>query len=135
MLDIIQEWDQYADYDFLDLRNAFDKVPHKKLIGKLETIGGIQGRLLDWMEDFLHERKMRVTIRDKSSTWKEVISGVPQGSVLAPIMFAIYVNDMDKGVDSYMSFFADDAKLLRKVSTEKDCEALQGDLDKLWDWS
>ena len=78
---------------------------------------------------------MRVTIRDKSSSWKEVISGVPQGSVPAPIMFAIYVNDMDDGVDSYMSFFADDAKLLRKVTVENDCGELQQDLNKLWNWS
>ena len=59
---------------------------------------------------------MRITIRDKVSTWKEVISGVPQGSVLAPSIFAIYVNDMDEGVDSYTSFFADHAKLLKKVN-------------------
>ena len=135
LLDIIQERDGWADCAYLDLKKAFDKVPHKKLIRKLETIGGIQGKLLDWMEDFLHERKMRVTIRDKCSSWTEVISGVPQGSVLAPIMFAIYINDMDMGVDSYMSFFADDAKLLRKVTTERYCETLQEDLDKLWEWS
>ena len=58
---------------------------------------------------------MRVTIRDKSSSWKGVISGVPQESVLAPIMFAIYVNDMDKGVDSYTSFFAEESKYRKLV--------------------
>lgn len=73
-------------------------------------------------------------IRDKVSTWKEVISGVPQGSVLAPIMFAIYVNDMDEGVTSYMSFFADDAKLLRRLESKRDCEQLQDDLEKIWKW-
>lgn len=135
IVDIIQERDGWADCAFLDLRKAFDKVPHKKLLRKLEIIGGIQGRLLDWMEDFLKERKMRVTIRGKHSSWKEVISGVPQGTVLAPVMFAVYVNDMDMNVDSYMSFFADDAKLLRRVRNVGDCQALQSDLDKLWEWS
>ena len=109
LIDIIQERDGWADCAYLDLKKAFDKVPHKKLLKKLETAGGIQGRLLDWMEDFLQERKMRVVIRDQYSNWNEVISGVPQGTVLAPIMFAIYINDMNKGIESYMSFFADDA--------------------------
>ena len=63
-----------------------------------------------------------------------MISGVPQGSVLAPIMFAIYVNDMDEGVTSYMSFFADDAKLLRRLESKRDCEQLQDDLEKIWKW-
>lgn len=58
-----------------------------------------------------------------------------QGSVLAPIMFAIYLNDMDDGINSYMSFFTDDAKLMRKVSTKEDCESLQQDLNKLLEWS
>ncbi|MCD9088855.1 reverse transcriptase domain-containing protein, partial [Stenotrophomonas sp. SY1] len=77
---------------------------------------------------------MRVVIRDQHSKWNEVISGVPQGTVLAPIMFAIYINDMDEGIESYMSFFADDAKLLR-VKTEEDCESLQRDLNKVQEWS
>ena len=135
IIDITQERDGWADCVFLDLKKAFDKVPHRKLLRKLEIIGGIRGKLLEWIKDFLNERTMRVTIRDKSSSWKGVISGVPQGSVLAPIMFAICVNDMNKGVDSYMSFFADDAKLLRRVSTENECGMLQQDLDKLWEWS
>ena len=134
LLDIIQERDGWADCVFLDLKKAFDKVPHKKLIEKLSIVGGLQGKLLEWMRDFLCERKMRVTIREKVSTWKEVMSGVPQGSVLAPIMFAIYVNDMDEGIDSYMNFFADDAKLLRKVKHSEDCEVLQKDLEKVWRW-
>ena len=135
VIDIVQDRDGWVDGVFLDLKKAFDKVPHKKLLRKLETIGGIKGKLLEWMKDFLQERKMRVTIRGKNSTWKSVISGVPQGSVLAPIMFACYVNDMDEGVNSYMSFFADDAKLLKRVRVENDCEILQGDLDKIRDWS
>ena len=65
-------------------------------------------------EDYLKGREMRTVVKDDQSEWREVKSGVPQGSVLAPIMFLIYVNDMT-GVSSYISFFADDAKLLRKI--------------------
>ncbi|XP_076062422.1 uncharacterized protein LOC143037755 [Oratosquilla oratoria] len=135
LIDIVQERNGWADCAFLDLQKAFDKVPHRKLLKKLEHIGGIQGNLLKWIEDFLTGRKMRVVLREKYSDWKEVISGVPQGSVLAPIMFAIYMNDMDEDVNCYMSFFADDAKLLRKIETDEDCEALQEDLNRVWNWS
>ena len=63
-------------------------------------------------------------------------SGVPQGSVLAPVMFLVYVNDMTEGVNNYMSLFADNAKLLRKIESKEDCEHLQKDLDKIhrWKW-
>ncbi len=70
---------------------------------------------------------MRTTIRDETLAWKEVISRVPQGSVLGPIMFAIYIHDMIEGVDSCMSMLADDAKLLRRVEKEEGCVLLQGD--------
>ena len=68
------------------------------------------------MEDFLEGRKMRTTLRGEKSTWKEVTSGVPQGSVLTPIMFIVYINDLPEGVTSYMNMFADDAKILKTVT-------------------
>merc|ERR1712035_47130 len=80
-------------------------------------------------------RQMRTSVKGKKSAWKRVTSGVPQGSVLAPVMFAVYANDMVEGLGSYVSLFADDAKLLRKVEREEDCMALQQDLEKIWDWS
>lgn len=135
VIDIIQERDGWADCVYLDLKKAFDKVPHGRLLKKLEKIGGIQGSILKWMEDFLVGREMRVVIRDKKSPWGKVTSGVPQGSVLAPIMFAIYVNDLNEGVNSYMNLFADDAKLLRSVQGEEDCILLQRDLERIWEWS
>jgi len=135
VIDIVQERDGWVDCAYLDLKKAFDKVPHKKLLWKLETIGRLKGGLLKWIEDFLKDREMRTVIRDKKSTWRKVWSGVPQGSVLAPVMFAIYVNDMPEGVDSYISLFADDAKLLRKVHCKEDCVTMQKDLDKINDWS
>lgn len=78
---------------------------------------------------------MRAVIRNMKSSWMEVTSEVPQGSVLAPIMFVIYINDMTEGVTSYMNMFADDAKLLRRVTNEEDCMALNQDLDKISEWS
>ena len=73
--------------------------------------------------------------KDEKSEWREVKSGVPQGSVLAPIMFLIYVNDMTEWVSSYISLFADDAKLLRKIGNHKECEELQNDINKIYEWS
>ena len=91
--------------------------------------------MLRWMEDFLKERTMRTVIRDQESSWKKVISGAPQGTVLAPVMFAVYINDMIKGVDSYMNMFADDAKILRRIVNKEDQDTLQQDLDVIWRWS
>ena len=76
---------------------------------------------------------MRTVVKDEQSEWREVKSGVPQGSVLAPIMFLIYVNDMTEGVSSYISLFADDATLLRKIGNHKDCEQLQNDINKIYE--
>ncbi len=86
--------------------------------------GGLRGALLHWISDFLRGREMRTVVKDKKSSWREVISGVPQGLVLAPVMFAIYMNDMMEGMNSNMSLFADDAKLMRKVERIEDCDAL-----------
>ena len=87
------------------------------------------------MGDYLGEREMRTVIRNRNSAWLRVTSGVPQGSVLGPVMFGIYVNDLVEGIDSYINLFADDAKLMRKVETEDDCRKLQEDLEKAEEWS
>ena len=114
---------------------AFDKVPHKRLLWKIGNIKGLKRGLLKWMAHFLSNREIRTIIKNQKSEWWNVKSGVPQGSVLVPVMFLVYVNDMTEGVNSYMSLFADDAKLLRKIASKKDCEDLQKDLDKIQRWS
>ena len=86
------------------------------------------------MEDYLKEREMRTVVKDEKSGWREVKSGVPQGSVLAPT-FLIYINDITDGVSSYISVFADDVKLLRKIGNHKDCEELQNYINKKYEWS
>ncbi len=125
----------WADCIYLDLRKAFDKVLHRRLIWKLEKIGGPSRSLLKWMTDFLTNREMRTVIKGTKSNWRTVISGVTQGSVLAPIMFTVYVNDMTEGEESYMNLFADDATIIRKVTNEEDCNALNQDLIKINEWS
>ena len=135
VIDVVQERDGWVDGVYLDLEKAFDKVPHKRLLWKIKNYGGIDGRLLTWMGDYLSDREMRTVVRNRSSTWLRVTSGVPQGSVLGPVMFGIYVNDLGEGVESYINLFADDAKLMRKVETEEDCKKLQDDLGKVEEWS
>ena len=103
---------------------------------EMEYVGGLKETLKNWMEDNLTVREIRTVEKDEKSEWREVKSGVPQGSVLAPIMFlVVYVNDMTEGVSIYISLFADDAKLLRKIRNHKDCEELQNDINKIYEWS
>ena len=133
----IQERNGWVDAIYLDFKKAFDKVPHPRLIWKLRHVGGIQGPLLKWMENFLVGRKMRTVVRGTESSWRNVLSGVPQGSVLAPIMFLIYINDIAEGISptSYLDMFADDAKISKKVTDINSCKELQEDIDKLHTWS
>ena len=134
-IDAMQEREGWVDCVYLDLKKAFDTVPHRRLLWKLKNYGGVQGKLLEWMEDYLTGRRMSTVVRGVESSWREVTSGVPQGSVLGPIMFVVYVNDMVEGIKSYINLFADDAKIMRKVINIEDCRKLQEDLDRIYKWS
>ena len=126
-----------VDVVYLDFAKAFDKVPHQRLLAKLAA-AGIGGCILDWIAAWLKDRKQRVVLNGKCSEWKGVNSGVPQGSVLGPTLFIIFINDIDgavKTVLSVLSKFADDTKLIRKVQHDDDRKDLQADIDSLLQWS
>ena len=98
------------DVLFLDYRKAFDSVPHQRLIVKLKSLG-ITGKLLSWLTNFLTSRIMRVGIRGCFSEWILILSGIPQGSVLGPLLFLLFVNDLPDWILTSIRMFADDTKI------------------------
>ena len=123
-----------VDVIYLDFQKAFDKVPHQRLILKLKS-HGMGNSIINWIEQWLKDRRQRVVVDGEVSSWKPVLSGVPQGSVLGPILFLIYINDLEEGVTGNILKFADDTKLFRKVKEIGDKQKLQDDIDKLVKWS
>ena len=121
-------------YYLLRFSESFDKVPHQRLLLKLKA-HGIGDSITDWIEQWLTDRRQRFVVDGEVSNWKSVLSGVPHGSVLGPILFLIYINDLDDSITSNVLKFADDTKLFRKVNTDGDKQHLQNDLDKLVKWS
>ena len=123
-----------VDEVFLDFRKAFDKVSHERLLTKAESMG-LCGNLLTWISSFLADRKQRVKVNESFSKWVDVFSGVPQGSVLGPILFLIYINDLPAMIKTNCKLFADDSKLYHGILSDKDFEALQNDLTECHNWS
>ena len=123
-----------VDAIYLDFAKAFDTVPHRRLLCKLRSYG-IGGRLLRWVESFLTDRKQRVVLNGAKSSWIDVRSGVPQGSVLGPLLFILFVNDLPDTVQCSVQMFADDTKLYLPVKNPSDAGALQADIDAALDWS
>ena len=124
-----------VDVIYLDFAKAFDKVPHHRLLRKLEDYG-VAGRLLAWVKGWLLNRWQRVGVGGgRWSGWRRVLSGIPQGSVLGPVLFLVFIDDLEVGLMSEVLKFADDTKIFGRVDTEGDREVLQRDLDRLVQWS
>jgi hypothetical protein len=123
-----------VDLVYLDFCKAFDKVPHCRLGKKLET-HGIDGNVRNWIINWLRHRIQRVCVDGECSDWEEVSSGVPQGSVLGPVLFLIYINDLDEGIISKIGKFADDSKLGKSINSAADVSLLANDLSTLVEWS
>ena len=122
------------DVIYLDFQKAFDKVPHKRLMLKVDS-HGIKDKVWSWIVNWLHDRKQRVILNGAQSEWSEVLSGVPQGSVLGPLLFVIFINDIDNGLINMLLKFADDAKMLGKANSDLDISIIRQDLNKLSEWS
>ena len=120
---------------FLDISKAFDKVWHEGLIFKLKS-NGISGNLLGLFENFLLNRKQRVVLNGQTSEFESLYSGVPQGSVLGPLFFLVYINDLTENIASKMKLFADDSSLFIKVNgIENTQSVLEQDLKTITDWA
>ena len=123
-----------VDSIYLDFAKAFDTVPHRRLIGKLESYG-IRGDTLNWIKGFLQDRTQQVVVNGSTSGVAPVISGIPQGTVLGPVLFVIYINDLLDDITSDGLMFADDTKVFRQITSREDAIALQNDIRKLEEWS
>ena len=122
------------DIFYIDISKAFDTVSHTKLIFKLKKYG-ISGKFLSWIEAFLGNRSQRVKLGEVFSGFSNVRSGVPQGSVLGPILFLIYINDLSEVLQhSRISIFADDTKIYFKANDAFDFATLQSDIDNIMRW-
>ena len=124
------------DVIFLDFAKAFDKVPRKRLLKKLHS-HGIRGQLLKWIEDWLSGRTQRVVLNGEFSSWIEVLSGVPQGSVLGPLLFLIFINDIDQAASivEIIKKFSDDIKIGNSMVNMEDKQKMQEALDNLCLWA
>lgn len=124
------------DVVYCDFMKAFEKVPHQRLLHKLEKYK-ISDQYNAWIRSFLLGRKQRVIVNGEESEWKDVSSGIPQCSVLGPILFVLYINDMPEvtSENTVIFLFADDTKAFRGIYHESDCTELQSDMHALQSWS
>ena len=134
--DLARGLDQRKQIDLLilDFSKAFDVVSHRLLLGKLEHYG-VRGSTLGWVTDWLTDRTQRVVIDGECSDDAPVLSGVPQGTVLGPLMFIMYINDISAGTSCSIRLFADDCLLYRVVDSTRDAALLQWDLKLMCRWA
>ena len=119
---------------FLDFGKTFDTVPHEMLLLK-EKFYRISGQLNNWLRAFLTGRRQRVVVNGASSKWAPVLSGVPQGTVLGPILFLLFINDLPSSVSSRVKSFADYSVLYRHIESSADHDTFQQDLLQLEEWA
>ena len=149
LLEQVENWTEILDQNdgidvaYLDFRKAFDLVSHRHLIYKMSKYG-ITEQVLNWVKAFLSNRKQKVVIRGTGSEYFDVTSGVPQGSVLGPILFLIFINDLPLGLISPVSLFADDTKIFTRIVSEMNknkhqgeygSDILQSDLNNIEEWA
>ena len=149
LLEMMEYWTEILDEGdgidvaYLDFKKAFDLVSHQHLLYKMSKYG-ITNQTLNWIRAFLHQRSQRVVIRGSTSESFEVTSGVPQGSVLGPILFLIFINDLPLEIISPLSLFADDSKVFSRIVADKNKKKgqaengnvlLQKDLNSIASWA
>jgi endonuclease/exonuclease/phosphatase family metal-dependent hydrolase len=140
LLKALDDWTAWLDeginFDvmYMDFAKAFDSVPHRRLMQKI-TAYGITGRTHRWLENFLSRRKQRVAVNGTYSSWEEVKSGIPQGSVLGPVMFILFINDLPEMLTSKTLMYADDTKIYNKVNSQEEHSLLQEDLKRVLKWA
>ena len=137
---VINDWAKILDNRgqvdtfILDFEKAFDTPPHELLKSKLFRYG-IGGKTLKWIDSFLCFRQQRVVVNGVKSDWAPVVSGVPQGTVLGPLLFSLYINDISSDIESEIRLFADDCVCYREIKDEEDTLKLQRDIDRLGSWA
>ena len=140
LITVIHEWSSVlnthgqVDVVFLDFAMAFDSVAHERLLLTAHYYG-IRNKSNTWLRSFLTGRSQRVVVNGSNSTWSPVLSGVPQGTVLGPILFLMFINDLPHNIASGIKLFADDCVLYRPINSTDDHLALQRDLDQLETWA
>ena len=142
LLKVMDIWTEILDQGgsidaiYCDFMKAFDKVPHARLIYKVKQYG-IDGDILGWIKHFLADRTQKVIINNSKSKPAKVTSGIPQGSVLGPLLFVLYINDLPEVVDkdTFIYLFADDTKAFRQIRSTEDKLQLQKDIEEMVKWS
>jgi hypothetical protein len=125
-----------VDIIFLDFSKAFDSISHDLLLYKLNHFYGIDSCLFAWFKHYLSNRLQRVLIEGERSHWLPVLSGVPQGSILGPLLFLLFINDLPSvAKNCTTALFADDSKCFKEINDLNDCILLQNDLNEMCNWS
>ena len=140
LVNVIHDWAtsidnrRQTDIFILNFEKAFDTMPHELLKSKLHAYS-VRKNIMQWIDSFLSDRQQSVVVNGSQSGYEPVASGVPQGTVLGPILFLVHINDISEKVSSEIWLFADDCVCYRDIKSKEDCEKLQEDINILGDWA